>query len=658
MRLMYLRVKDGNSLFKDTEISFAPEWEFSIRDGSIRCRRIEQFEMPAKFYSVGRYSPVQAVNIAAGKNGCGKTTIARVLKEIFSGSKTDFSYVLICKGFLFLDQNTAKSGNATEKWLVYSCTGEDVEYRYAEIGSSDEYEAELKEYNYLPFPIQEQVDLVYYSPHFTTENPFRGTSGRMINLSSSGLFVESPLSTYARIQLRDGVDADIAIDRFAYDERRRIIEFASAFYKTDEDARKNVPFPMPIKASLDSDDESTARIRRYFYDKAKEIKSENGDGSDAAYAGIERMCEKIRSIIEYGGTNYLIASIIIGYVAAYCSDCNLLGSYRQGRFAAEYGVALVEACGDRFVELLNTKTDKEQDIFLIDYFCRSLVDIRKRIMSSSQSRTDYGEHERSALRLFLRLRKLVKRCPPEYNIGIEKYTVVEIADVTSFRLFQDVVKWHRLAMIFSTFIKINFAPRLSSGEVSYLTMYGRLASHFVYGGSVASSDKPKRDAVGFVDEAETTLHPVWQKNLLWNVLWFFENFARNFNVHLIFATHSPMLLSDVPLSHCIMMERWGTGRDARTVCSDLKTKKSSLGLTSTFAANIFDLYRSSFFMDDGLVGKFAQKKLDALMVKAKHIIEGASDQEMDEKDWRVLESVGDPIAKRYFASLKRLIKAL
>ena len=194
--------------------------------------------------------------------------------------------------------------------------------------------------------------------------------------------------------------------------------------------------------------------------------------------------------------------------------------------------------------------------------------------------------------------------------------------------------------------------------MSYLTLYGRLASHFIYGNSVAASDKPKKDAVVFIDEAETTLHPVWQKNLLWNVLWFFENFAKGFNVHLIMATHSPMLLSDVPLSHCIMMERWGTGRDARTVCSDLRTNKSFLGLTSTFAANIFDLYKASFFMDDGLVGKLAQKKLDSLMVKAKHIIEGATDEKMDENDWQVLESVGDPQAKRYFASLKRLLKVL
>lgn len=674
---MYLQVKWEDSLFKDTEISFDAEWTFRVGRDRIKCCRNKELSVPPNFYTIGSSSPVDLVNIVVGKNGCGKTTLAVVLKEIFSGTETDFSYVLVCKGrHLFLQNDVTNAvietdnGIRSEKandtknevLLVYSYNkDEGNNCKYAKIETRDEYVSQLKDLNYFLLPIQEFADLVYYSPHFTTENPFRGSSGRMINLSTTGLFVENPLSNYNRIHLASGYTLDVSMGAFAYDERRRIIEFAAAFYKLDKEHRKDVPFPMPILASLDADDDSITRLRGYFCDKDAHFKSEKrlfqtGE-LDKSYDELERMCGRIRLIINCAASSYLVVTIIVGYVAAYCADCNLLGSYHEGRFASEYGAGLVDVCGENFMELLR-EAEKKQDVVVLEYFCRSLVALKRKLNTTKHSDAVYGGRERNALRFFLRLRKLIKRCPPKY-LGIDRRLVVEIADDVSFNMFREVVRWHRHAMVFSTFIKIDFAPKLSSGEVSYLTLYGRLASHFIYGNSIAASDRPKKDAVVFIDEAETTLHPLWQKNLLWNVLWFFENFSKRFKIHLILASHSPMLISDVPIAHCIMLERWGAGRDARTVCADLKTKKSSLGLTSTFAANIFDLYRSSFFMDDGLVGKFAQEKLDKIMAKVKRIIIASSATEaMTPEDCRILELVGDPIAKRYFTSVKKLVSTV
>ena len=40
--------------------------------------------------------------------------------------------------------------------------------------------------------------------------------------------------------------------------------------------------------------------------------------------------------------------------------------------------------------------------------------------------------------------------------------------------------------------------------------------------------------------------------------------------------------------------------------------KSEKDIKETFAANVFDLYRMSFFMNDGLIGEFAQEKIKKL----------------------------------------------
>ena len=668
---MYLHVKCDDGIFKDAEISFDKGYSFEIVDDGITCRRNEELSSPQNFYAIGSSTPVDAVNVVVGKNGCGKTTLVRILNEIFSGRKTAFCYTLICRGSYPRVQGDMKKHEAGECWL--NCE-DDVERevwlvhsfdkkgglasKYADIEHEDEYVLKLKDQE-RPLPLQEHVDLVYFSPHFTTENPFRGAGGKMVNLSTAGLFVENPLSNYNRIQLASGVDSDVSIGAYACDERRRIMEFASAFHELDSERRKGVPFPMPIRASLGVDDDSLDRLRRHFHAEQGRLESYkepfHDREPDMGYDELLRMCKRVRSTINLARASGLATQIIVGYVAAYCADSNLLDSY-NGRLATKYGVALLDICDGEFKMLLE-KTEKPQDLAVLDHFCRELVRLRGRSGGVTHSGSEYDKHARNALRFFLRLRKLVKRCPPEYS-GTYPCLVVEISDEAPFRLLRDVVQWHRRLMESSTFIKINFAPKLSSGEMSYLTLYGRLASHFIYGGGVVASDKPKRDAVVFIDEAETTLHPLWQKSLLWNILWFFENFAKSFRVHLIFASHSPMLLSDVLPAHCIMLERQGIGREACSKCIGRGEMQSSIGQASTFAANIFDLYRSSFFMADGLVGKFAQSKLDDLMSKAKRIVRDRSGDKMRDDDWRVLESVGDPLAKQYFASVKALVNAI
>ena len=64
--------------------------------------------------------------------------------------------------------------------------------------------------------------------------------------------------------------------------------------------------------------------------------------------------------------------------------------------------------------------------------------------------------------------------------------------------------------------------------------------------------------------------------------------------------------------------------------------------------------------DNGIVGMFAQEKLNRIMAKAKRIIQGNKEQteEMEDGDWTTLELVGDPVAKRYFSSIKAILRGI
>ena len=96
-----------------------------------------------------------------------------------------------------------------------------------------------------------------------------------------------------------------------------------------------------------------------------------------------------------------------------------------------------------------------------------------------------------------------------------------------------------------------------------------------------------------------------------------------FGIHVIITTHSPFLLSDIPLENILSLE-------------DGEPKK--MELRNTFCANVYDLLNNPFFMHQ-FIGDFASEKLDQL------IEEVNKDGDLDETSYENLlakvEMIGD-----------------
>ena len=133
------------------------------------------------------------------------------------------------------------------------------------------------------------------------------------------------------------------------------------------------------------------------------------------------------------------------------------------------------------------------------------------------------------------------------------------------------------------------------------------------------------DVIIFFDEAETTMHPDWQRRIVRESIWFFEAFAPWIHPHIIFATHSPILLSDIPAGNVILLER------TRGINGADRSKVRTIEKTKAFASNIFDLYRDSFFFrTGGTMGAFAMSKVDALLKKLNEHWTIADEKELDD----------------------------
>ncbi len=195
---------------------------------------------------------------------------------------------------------------------------------------------------------------------------------------------------------------------------------------------------------------------------------------------------------------------------------------------------------------------------------------------------------------------------------------------------------HKRVHVIIPFLKIDFVPRISAGEMAYLTMFGRI---YAYLQNQLPMHLSNKDFVLFVDEGETTLHPDWQRQLVWNVIWFVERFAEKRRAHVIFASHSPVVLSDIPDSNVLFLER--RGQNAGVV--DCKSRYDVYDFSNTFGAHIFDLYNRDFAMIDGTIGKFANGKIREAMSR----FGTKRDEYTKREDEKVISMIGDPFIRNY-----------
>jgi len=159
---------------------------------------------------------------------------------------------------------------------------------------------------------------------------------------------------------------------------------------------------------------------------------------------------------------------------------------------------------------------------------------------------------------------------------------------------------------------------------------------------------PLREKVNFlllIDEPDISLHPQWQKQYL-NILNEMIKLL-DVNIHTVLTTHSPFLLSDIPKQNIIFLEKKENGNCKVLSHDEVLIKKQ------TFGANIHTLLSDSFFMEDGLMGEFAKRKINEIINFHKKVEEeGKTDEniqfyeEQQKKFWQTQSIVGEAYLKQ------------
>lgn len=192
---------------------------------------------------------------------------------------------------------------------------------------------------------------------------------------------------------------------------------------------------------------------------------------------------------------------------------------------------------------------------------------------------------------------------------------------------------------------------LSSGEQQMIFNINTITYHLYNLQSVHSEDEEKTDDTVerivyknisiILDEIEIYYHPDMQRELTSNILNSLESIKEKGKVgiesiHLIYLTHSPFILSDVPSSNILRLKN-----------GKIKTIKQQ-----TFASNIHDLLANDFFLKQGSMGEYAK-------VKITETINWINDEKRDinKQDFykRVISLIGEPILQIKLAEMFDLV---
>ena len=194
--------------------------------------------------------------------------------------------------------------------------------------------------------------------------------------------------------------------------------------------------------------------------------------------------------------------------------------------------------------------------------------------------------------------------------------------------FETIWKLHDRIATITSFLSAEYVPAPSSGEISLLSIYARLYSE------LTKNSCSEKHLLIFFDETEVTMHPELQRVIIDDLIDFFEYFIKNNKIHMFFLTHSPILLSDIPVNNVCFLRKH-VGKQSRIV---------NPPQNNTFGCNIFDLYKDSFFLNNGTIGKLATDKINDIIQRVNSI---KREDAVAESDLMVIKQIGDSAIRRY-----------
>lgn len=207
------------------------------------------------------------------------------------------------------------------------------------------------------------------------------------------------------------------------------------------------------------------------------------------------------------------------------------------------------------------------------------------------------------------------------TFSVDNKRNVEQAEAFFLKYSKVVQYFSNIPGINPDFMEVKTDVNLSFGEKCLLNLYAT-----IFGFTKSNDSSRKRENyILILDEADLGYHPMWKKKFvdtinktlpiifseLTPMIYRANNWEKNPdiqvpNLQVIFTTHDPLSLSDMPNKNVIYLKRSECVTEVLEIDDIVRPSK-------TFGANITDLLADSFFISDGLIGDFSKGKIEEII---------------------------------------------
>ena len=278
----------------------------------------------------------------------------------------------------------------------------------------------------------------------------------------------------------------------------------------------------------------------------------------------------------------------------------------------------------KLIEIIQNFNNSTYHKEIISFFRSEIVKL------SNKNRERKFEHEIDWSEYFDKYEKFTELIltlwEKEHSIVFENYSFeIELRSDTEEAIKQLINSYYHLVTE-NEFMYFTWRD-MSSGELALL----RLFANINFFGDITNSH-PTDKVILLIDELDAFFHPHWQKIVFNNLNDFISSKFHGKNIQLIFTSHSPFIISDLKKSEIIFLQH----KDSKVI--ELKHLEE---FKQTFGANIHTLFVDSFFIQNGLIGDFAAKKINEVIRKLRSL----SDLSIGEREImrKTILQIGEPV---------------
>lgn len=334
--------------------------------------------------------------------------------------------------------------------------------------------------------------------------------------------------------------------------------------------------------------------------------------------------------------------------------------------------AVLQKFKSQYINVVNTEIYYKYTTMTKDAFKKHVIKNRK--SSSFDNYTAVNEVIKlfdAVEALYTFIKELDKKKGFEFQDGKLIFTNPD-QDISVIETFTNLTKIYReflkilgktvLPKNSHTLLQFNFydpisgeIQKLSTGEKALLNLYSEF-----YDYTLNSQHKghKRKNYILLLDEADLGYHPDWKKRFITSIVEVMPGIMKEIaafkSLQIIFTTHDPLTLSDIPNSNVVYLKK---NAPRKTVILERSQKPQK-----SFGANITDLLADSFFFSDRekiLIGDFAKSKIEETIrwlnhskaLKSADVKNFSIDSKILDIHKKIIAMIDEPIIKLKLAEM-------